>query len=333
MAFQFENTPFGLKLSFVIPLYNCLPFTQAMLASLRATLPPGLAHEIIFVDDGSTDGTREWLATLTDPPFRVLLNEKNLGYAAANNRGAALAQGEFIALLNNDLVLTPRWLEPILAVHARLGARAGLVGNVQLNASTGELDHTGVFIDHKGKPQHDRTPSSSFHRFIQNWRTVNLVTGACMVIRRELWSQLGGFDLRYINGCEDVDLCLRAKAAGHANAVAFRSVVLHHISTSAGRNLRNEENCYRLTLRWRDELARMGWPAWCRLFLKQDWNAATEFSVCTSAMAALAYVLHLRRTPPSVAIAGMQAAVAFELARWEKMFGPELPGNAPHPAN
>jgi GT2 family glycosyltransferase len=315
-----------LKLSAVIPLYNCLPHTQAMLASLRATLPPGLAHEIILVDDGSTDGTREWLATLTDPPFRVVLNEKNLGYAGANNRGAALARGEFIALLNNDLVLTPRWLEPMLELHARPGARAGLIGNVQLNARTGALDHSGVVIDHKGKPQHDRTPVADCGPRGQDWRDIDLVTGACMLIRRELWSQLGGFDRRYHNGCEDVDLCLRARAAGQANAVALRSVIFHHISASPGRKLRDEENCYRLTLRWRDELARLGLPAWCRQFLEGELNAATQPSLSTSV---LAYTLRLRRTPPSVAIAGMQAVIAFELARWEKMFGPQTA----HPAS
>jgi GT2 family glycosyltransferase len=310
-----------LKLSFVIPLYNCLPLTQAMLASLRATLPSGLTHEIILVDDGSTDGTRKWLATLTDPLFRVILNEKNLGYAGANNRGAALAHGKFIALLNNDLVLTPRWLEPMLDLHIRLGARAGLVSNVQLNARTGALDHTGVFIDHKGKPQHDRTPASDFRVRGKDWRESDLVTGACMLVRRELWQQLGGFDQRYRNGCEDVDLCLRAKAAGQANAVALRSVIFHHISASPGRKLRDEENCYRLTLRWRDELARLGLPAWCRQFLEGDLNAATKPSSSTSV---LAYALRLRRTPPPIALAGMQAAIAFELARWEKMFGPQV---------
>jgi GT2 family glycosyltransferase len=309
-----------LKLSFVIPLYNCLPLTQALLASLRATIPSGLAHEIILVDDGSTDGTREWLATPTDPSCRIVLNEKNLGYAAANNRGAALARGEFIALLNNDLVLTPNWLEPMLDLHHRLGEQAGLISNVQLNARTGALDHTGVFIDHKGKPQHDRTPPSDFRRRGQDWRMVDLVTGACVLIRRELWQQLGGFDQRYHNGCEDIDLCLRAKAAGHANAVALRSVVRHHISASPGRKLRDEANCYRLTLRWRGELAQIGLPAWCRRFLEWDLNAATKPSVSTSI---LAYALHLRRTPPPAALTGMEAAIAFELARWEKMFGPE----------
>ena len=67
-----------MKVSFIIPLYNCLPLTQAMLASLQATLPAGLAHEIILVDDGSTDGTREWLAGLSQPGVS-LSNPTSLG--------------------------------------------------------------------------------------------------------------------------------------------------------------------------------------------------------------------------------------------------------------
>jgi GT2 family glycosyltransferase len=308
-----------LKLSFVIPLYNCLPLTQAMLASLRATLPSGSEHEIILVDDGSTDGTREWLDSLGGPPFRVVLLEQNRGYAGANNHGAALARGEFIALLNNDLVLTHRWLEPMLDTHARLGARAGLVGNVQFNARTGALDHTGIFINHKGIPEHDRTPVVDCRIRGRDWRDVDLVTGACVLVRREVWTDLGGFDERYHNGGEDVDLCLRAKAAGYANAVALRSVILHHVSASPGRKLRDEENCYQLMLRWREELTRLGLAAWCRRFLEWELNAAALPSVSSSV---LAYTLRLRRTPPTAALAGMRAAVAFEVARWEKMFGP-----------
>jgi O-antigen biosynthesis protein len=302
-----------LQVSFIIPLFNCLPLTQAMLASLRATLPAGLAHEIILVDDGSTDGTREWLATLTHPVFRVVLNEENLGYAAANNRGAALARGEFLALLNNDLVLTPHWLEPMLAIFEQK-SNVGLVGNIQRNIRTGALDHTGIFINHKGKPQHDKTPLPAG----RDWHTVDMVTGACMLVRRALWQQLGGFDQRYVNGCEDVDLSIRAMMAGHVNVVALRSVVLHHISASAGRKLRDEENCYRLTLRWRDELARLGVRAWCRKFSECDLNAATK---PFAAMFILAYVFGGRRHAPPFAVAGMQAAINHELSRWKKMFG------------
>src|SRR5437764_725708 len=117
-----------------------------MVGSLRATLPAAMTHEIILVDDGSTDGTREWLATLGDP-FRVVLNDRNRGYAVANNRGAAIARGDFLALLNNDLILLPRWLEPMLAAHATLGLRAGVIGNVQLDAGTGIVDHAGIIIN------------------------------------------------------------------------------------------------------------------------------------------------------------------------------------------
>ena len=82
-----------------------------MVDSLRATVPAGLSFELILVDDGSTDGTRDWLAGLR-APFRVLLNERNRGYAVSNNRGASAARGEILAFLNNDLVLTPGWLQP-----------------------------------------------------------------------------------------------------------------------------------------------------------------------------------------------------------------------------
>ena len=98
-----------MQVSFVVPLFNCLPLTQAMVASLQRTIPAGLEHEIILVDDGSTDGTRAWLDGLSSP-FRTVLNARNLGFAGANNRGAALARGEYLFLLNNDLVLTPGWI-------------------------------------------------------------------------------------------------------------------------------------------------------------------------------------------------------------------------------
>jgi glycosyltransferase involved in cell wall biosynthesis len=75
------------KISFIIPLFNHLAETEKMLASLLTSLPVGLPHEIILVDDGSTDGTREWLKAIQDARIRVHLNERNLGYAATNNVG------------------------------------------------------------------------------------------------------------------------------------------------------------------------------------------------------------------------------------------------------
>ncbi len=305
------------RLSVVIALYNCLPLTQAILAALPGSLPPGLSHEIILVDDGSTDGTREWLAAQS-APYVVLLNPRNLGYGAANNRGAARARGEYLALLNNDLVLSPGWLEPMLAAHAALGERAGIVGNVQTDARTGAIDHAGIVFNHQGKPEHDRAAPPPWARWLAPHRRVAAATGACLLLTTALWRELGGFDESYVNGCEDVDLCLRATAAGRVNAVALRSVVGHHISSSPGRKARDEANTQRLALRWRDTLVRLGVPAWCRHYLRGDPATLPDR---TLARECVAFLLGLRRTPPAGACAGLQAALELELQRWQALGG------------
>lgn len=308
-----------MTVSFLVPLYNCLPLTQAMVASLQASLPAGLEHEIILVDDGSTDGTREWLAGLGGP-FRVVLNERNLGFGGANNRGAALARGELLALLNNDLVLARGWLEPMLAAHRRLGAQAGLIGNVQVEARTGATDHAGIYINHKGKPEHLRRTPPLLSRLLVPARRRDLLTGACVLLARSLWEQLHGFDEGYHNGCEDIDLCLRAAAAGRINAVVLTSRVRHHVSAAPGRKARDEANTYRLTLRWRETLVLLGQRDWCRNRFAAYLREPREVTDTRFALGILAYLWRLRRQPPPGAGEGMREALEAELARWRGMF-------------
>jgi GT2 family glycosyltransferase len=311
------------RLSVVVPLYNCLPLTQAMLASLQATLPAGLTYEIILIDDGSTDGTRAWLhefAALATPPFRVLLNERNLGFAATNNRAAALACGEFLALLNNDLVLLPGWLEPMLAAHQSLASRAGLIGNVQLDAHTGAVDHAGLDLTPAAKPVHVRHLPPRLSRRLQPVRPMPAVTGACVLLSRALWQQLGGFDEGYINGGEDIDLCYRARAAGRINAVALDSIVRHHVSSAPGRKAHDEQNSFRLAQRWHRELVADAIRPWCRAFLAQ----APHSSKYRVALAALAFLAGLRRTPPPAAIAGVESEFSRETDRWNSLFASDL---------
>lgn len=307
-----------MDVSFVIPLYNCLDLTQAMLASLRATMPAGLSHEIILVDDGSTDGTRDWLRTLGAKPFSVLLNEENLGYAGANNRGVAKARGNLLVLLNSDLVLTPGWLEPMLSLYGSTGD-AGAIGNVQLSVKTGQIDHAGIMINGKGKPAHDPTPPDPWSHF----REVPAVTGACLLIARSLWADLGGFDPGYINGCEDVDLCFRANTRRKRNLVALRSTIHHHVSASPGRKRRDEANTRRLTLRWRDELVCLGVRAWCRDFVERELNAATAFSAPIDALKIWAHASGVTREAPPVALHAMEQAINNELKRWTQLLGDE----------
>jgi O-antigen biosynthesis protein len=311
------------RLSVVTPLYNCLDRTKAMLESLRASLPRGLSYEVVLVDDGSTDGTREWLAGLGEP-FRVVLNERNLGFGGATNRGAAVARGGILALLNNDLVLGRGWLPPMLRALRLLGRRAGIVGNIQVDASSGEVDHAGIFVNEKGKPEHIRRLPHPLSVLLRPRRRVFAVTGACVLARAATWRRLGGFDEAYVNGCEDVDLCLRARAAGLVNVVALRSRVLHHVSSSPGRKRRDEENTWRLVRRWQDPLAvamadayhrHVAWDYFWRLIVEprdiEDRAAAARTAL---------YLAHLADRPPDASLAPANAAIDLELARWREMF-------------
>ena len=297
-----------MKISFLVPLYNNLPLTQAMLASLQATLPAGLEHEIIFADDGSTDDTRKWLTGLA-APCRVVLNEKNLGFAGACNRGAAVARGEFLFFLNNDLILLPGWLEPMLAVFAA-HADTGLVGNVQRNAATGAVDHAGLVFNAKGKPEH------LTRRGLADVRPAVAVTGACFAIRAATWQKLGGFDAGFVNGCEDVDLGLRALQAGLHNYVAIRSVVRHHISASPGRKRRDEQNTARLQRRWRDFIFAAIPRACARAILAAAWANPRDYVHSQLVRESLLYAAHLLPHPTRRIRAAAAQALDLEAARW-----------------
>jgi GT2 family glycosyltransferase len=230
-------------------LHNGLQYSREMLDSLLATLPRGLLHEIILVDNASSDGTREWLHALeASPEIRRVLNEQNLGYAIANNLAAASARGRILALLNNDLVLLPRWLQPMLRALTRI-PRAGIVGNIQLDHASGEVDHGGIIFKHDGYPFHHRGPLAELQA--APVREFPAVTAACCIMWRDWFLASGGFDPSYRNGFEDVDLCLRARQDGLVNLMANQSVVRHRIASSPGRKDRERENARFFLDRWR----------------------------------------------------------------------------------
>ena len=144
------------KISFIVPCLNHLEQTQQMYRSLKETLPLGLKYEVIFVDDASTDGTRAWLAALTEPNIKVIFNSATLGYAKANNKALQLASGQVIGLLNNDLVFESSWLEPMLDTLENPALKAGIVGNIQVRVLDGALDHVGIELNLRAKLEHVR---------------------------------------------------------------------------------------------------------------------------------------------------------------------------------
>ena len=302
-----------MQLSIVTPLYNRLDLTQAFVAALPGTLPPGMAWECLLVDDGSTDGTREWLESLQSP-FRALFHERNLGFAAAINHGAREARGEILALLNNDLVLSPGWLPPMLASLRE--PRTGLVGNVQRRVADAALDHVGIAVNAAAKIVHVR----KLPRWARGTRVVFAVTAACCLVRRADFMALGGFDEAFENSSEDVDFALKLRTRGRRTVVCLDSVVRHHVSASRGpTSLRDERNSRRLCQRWRDTIIREAALAWAREAVGLA-RVHAGFEALRTAAACLPAAAGLTREPPAVARLHAMHAVYREEWRWRKLF-------------
>lgn len=284
-----------------------------------ASLPAGLEHEIILVDDGSTDGTREWMAKLSGPPFVTLCNEARGGYAHANNRAARTAKGRFLALLNNDLIFTPGWLEPMLKPFARW-QDVGIVGNIQRRAQSGVLDHAGITINLQGKPEHlDGSLRPAWR--IRAYSRRQAITGACCLIERERFLALEGFDEGFVNGSEDIDLCFRLRDRRLKVLVANRSIVRHHVSASPGRKDHDEKNSRRLFARWRDRLVRDGARYWPLAYLKEHWFEPREFEHRLLRQA-LVRILGVRRDPAPHALSMLDRNIVLEETRWQEILGP-----------
>lgn len=236
-------------ISFIVPLFNNIDDTRAMLATLLSTLPEALSYEIILIDDFSTDGTREWISNIYNPSIKATMNASNIGFARSCNTGAGLAQGEVLGFLNNDLVFDCLWLEPMLRIIESNDLNAGLVGNNQYRFSDGGLDHAGIRLNFLGQFEHINTELED-----GSGEVVSLAsTGACFLIRRSTFQMLGGFDERFLNGCEDIDLCFRVRAAGMKVYVATKSHVRHHVSLTRKRDATvNSMNSRYLIKKWRN---------------------------------------------------------------------------------
>lgn len=245
------------SITFIVSAFNCVDLTKRMIQTLFETVDLE-AHEVILIDDASTDETPKFLETISDK-CQVIRNETNLGFSQSNNRAARQATREYLLFLNNDLELTPGWLEPMLHLN-QTRLKVGAIGNIQRNMATGLVDHAGIFFDLNGMPTHawknrKRLPPKA-------WSERNAVTGACFLVKRSLFESLNGFNEDYRNGMEDVDLCARLKELGYRLFVSHESVVRHHISPSPGRHDNNDENSNLFKERWSEKMRPYGFKEW-----------------------------------------------------------------------
>jgi GT2 family glycosyltransferase len=239
------------RASVIVPVHGNAALTRRCLEALLADLPADC--EALVVDDASTDSTPELLCGYGER-IRVVSLAENEGFGGACNAGAAAARGAALVFLNNDTEPRPGWLGALLSYADRHPA-AEVVG-AKLVFPTGVIQHAGVVIGQDGYPHNLYAGLPQDRPEVERSRRLQAVTGACMLVRREAFEALDGFDRGYLNSLEDVDLCLRVGARGGEVHYCHEAVVVHLESASRGRGERFEQSVALYRERWRDTARR-----------------------------------------------------------------------------
>lgn len=237
----------------VIPTFNGAHLLSTCLESLFAHPPERCEMSVVIVDDASGDGTVERFAD-HEPAVTMVAHEANKGFAISCNDGAAAAgEADHLVFLNNDTVPLPGWLDALVD-EVNGNPEVGAVGS-RLLYPDGTVQHAGVFIGQDRWPRHLYAGFPGDNAAVERSREVTAVTGACLLIRRDSFAALGGFDTAYVNGYEDIDLCLRL---AHERCEKIRycaSSVLYHLESvtrwSDTRTAGVEHNSRLFGERWR----------------------------------------------------------------------------------
>ncbi len=203
--------------SIIILTHNRLEQTKKCLKSIRKHTPE--AHEMIFVDNVSTDSTVKWLQgqVRENKNYRLIENKVNIGLSKSRNQGINLSHGEFIVLMDSDVVVSEGWLSGMLESlnHA---PDAGIVGPITNNSAgmqqaTDESYQTVNYLD--------KYAAQYKERFRRRRIPCRNLDGFCLLFKRTLVENIGLWDERFDTGqCEEEDFCIRAALAGYRNYIA-----------------------------------------------------------------------------------------------------------------
>ncbi|MDR2050761.1 MAG: glycosyltransferase family 2 protein [Deltaproteobacteria bacterium] len=244
-----------MRVSVIIPVRGQWKLTSACLRSLAecAPGPDGPELEVLLVDNASDDSTPaecpDLGRALFGGNFRYLRQEVNLNFAPACNLGARAASGELLFFLNNDTVLTPGWLPPLLRAlegPAGVSVAAPLLLYPKFGGLADRVQHLGTVFDSGLYPRHLYLGFPAGHPLCLKERRFQALTGAALLLRRELFLEAGLFDEVFINGGEDVDLGLRLSGKGHILAVVPQARVYHLSGSTPGRYLHEAHNAEEL---------------------------------------------------------------------------------------
>lgn len=224
-------------------------------------------YEIIVIENNSTDqAVFDYYKTLEqNDKIKVVTYTEAFNYAAVNNFGAKYANGKYLLLLNNDTqVMTMNWLESMLMYAQR--EDVGAVG-AKLYYSNYTIQHAGIVI---GLGAH-RTAGHTHYKINKDnlgymgrlcyAQNVSAVTGACLMVKKSLYDELGGLDEQYAVALNDVDFCLRLREKGYLNVFTPFAELFHFESISRGSDIENqkkaeryEAECKIFRARWKELL-------------------------------------------------------------------------------
>jgi GT2 family glycosyltransferase len=248
----------------LIPVHNHWAITLNALRSLVA-MANGTRFEVIVADDASTDATQQLGRQL--PWLRIWRSEHNQGFLDTCNGAAALARGELLLLLNNDVLVGDHAFDRLAGSFAD-HPEAGVVGAAMWSAD-GRPQEVGGLVWADGQVWNHGRNAPPEHGFALAYeRQCDTVSGCALAIRRQLWQELEGFDPRYRPAyAEDTDLCLRVRQAGQAVWVQPAARVLHleglshSRSTEQGLKTHQVRNLEQLKQQWQFTLDTQQPPA------------------------------------------------------------------------
>lgn len=248
------NDPDAPVVSVVIPVYNNWKFTEACLRSIRRSSDESTPFEVLVADDCSTDNTREKLADIQG--VRVIANEINLGFLMNCNNAVKHARGRYVVLLNNDTEVSKNWLKLMLDVFANFD-RVGVVAGKLIYPDGRVQEAGGVMMKNGWGHPYGRLQDPAKYEF--NYvKEVDCAIGACLMIDRELFLKIGGFDERYAPAhYEEFDFEFSVRAAGFRVMYQPAAEIIHHESVSGGQDFRDKQsakNHKKFIQKWAAEL-------------------------------------------------------------------------------
>jgi len=210
--------------------------------------------EVVVADNGSTDGSVDWLQTQY-PGLRLVLLDRNYGFAEGYNRAVEAVEAEYVVLLNSDIEVAENWLEPLVGYMDGHPEVAACQPKILSDRNREYFEHAGAaggFIDRLGYPFCRGRIQSMVEKDRGQYDTVMDVfwtTGACLMIRRRDYLEAGGLDADFFAHMEEIDLCWRLRLAGRRLVCLPESRVYH-----LGGGTLNAQNPRKTFLNFRNNL-------------------------------------------------------------------------------